>query len=170
MAASEASQSPSFEVPPPRPQLLPPVATIGFSCVVCAYGGSRLYPDLPLSLTNPSPGLLVGALLGGLLGAALTWDSIRVRKIVDERLKVPLEPTDAVSAAPPGKPTDALAIVMLLIPLAVAPLLWFPAQLQVTPLMAYAAAMLTVLATAVLGYFDTRQLQLANPPLPRDLP
>jgi hypothetical protein len=136
------------------PQALPPLTALAGA----AFGGWAADGSFSLT-TQPA---LVGGVAGLLLGAALARDSLAVRRRVDEAGSGTTDPAPPA----PARPSGLVAGVMLALPVVAGVLLW---QQEAVGLTDRAARLLgggTVLATAVLGYVDTRWLVLGRPAVP----
>jgi hypothetical protein len=124
-----------------------------FSALICAWGLGSTTGGF--SFTAPTPGEIVGAVVGLFIGLAVCLDDGRVRRQMEEG-----EGSAADTSRPPS---EAIAVVMLIIPLVAGALIWQREWLQLTTPAALMLGCATVVSTAVLGYLDSRQLILRRP-------
>jgi hypothetical protein len=152
-AAAEPDPAAARPVAPPPPRL-PGSMVVLAPALACAWFGS-LVAGGGLSFTPPNPGMLVGGLIGLLIGAAVWFDD----RSFQRRLAGQAEPLPA-KLRPPA---EWIAVLMLVLPLIAGVLIW---QRDALRLPARVVALLgygTIVATALLGYADTRQLAASLP-------
>lgn len=148
-----------------------------FSTLVCAWALGASTGGF--SFSNPSMETVVGGLIGLTLGLAVCYhERLTQRKLAERRLS---HVSDSDAMAPPnelaGRPSESLAVVMLLIPLIAGGLIWQRETIHLSDYWAAALAFGAIVATAALGYLDMSRLSLQqrepppanSPPLSYDM-
>jgi hypothetical protein len=135
---------------------------------MCAWLGGKVSANGLLSITEPAPETIVGGCIGLLLGLAVCFDERFVQRQIEERERgIALASQAPPQPAPvPRPPSEALALVMLAIPLVTGALIWQREFFNLTTRAAWLIGSVTILSTAVLGYLDMRRLVLRSPGVP----
>jgi hypothetical protein len=157
-----AAHAPVIVDQPPPSYRLPPSFVILLPAVCCAFLGGMSSPGGTFSISAPSSAAIIGGGIGLLLGLAVYLDDRAVQRRVEGIGRG--APLDAEAAAQPASGADsgsnAIAVIMLLLPLGAGILIW---QREVMQLPTPAVSLLetaTILSTALLGYCDMRLLVL----------
>jgi hypothetical protein len=154
--ASGTATSPAGPTSSPPRHRLPAPVFIAFPALVCGWVAGVCFADGPFSFLAPPPAALVGAAVGLVVGVFLYLDDRRVGQFLEGR--APGTPPGPSPAARP--PSEAIAVVMLAIPLIAGVLIWQGDNLHLTNRVKLLLAFGTVLSTSLLGYLDARQLAL----------
>ncbi|GIW93946.1 MAG: hypothetical protein KatS3mg110_1987 [Pirellulaceae bacterium] len=146
------------------PPWLRPWIVALLSSLVFAFLGHSLFVDSPFSLKAPTPYAVAGGCIGLLLGLAVYLDDWAVRRRIEKRNRsAASEPAPHAPAAFVTKRhSNAMAILMLFLPLAAGILIWQHQRIHLTGRGAILLIGLTVVSTAVLGYLDLRQLMVRS--------
>jgi hypothetical protein len=137
----------------------------------CALTGSVSFGDGSLLSTASAPAAIIGGCLGLVLGLVLYFDHRAVQQRIDSAIRSDAAcPGDVAqidaSAAPPS---NAVAVIMLVLPLVTGVLFWQAEALHLTVQTMRLLGGATVISTAILGYVDLRFLLLRRgKPLPGD--
>jgi hypothetical protein len=158
--ASGTATSPAPLTSSPPRHRLPAAVFIALPALVCGWAAGTCFADGPFSIVAPTPAALVGAAVGLVVGVVLYLDDRRVGRFLEGRAAgAPPGPSPAPRAS-----SEAVAVVMLAIPLIAGVLIWQGDSLHLTNRVKLLLAFGTVLSTSLLGYLDARQLALR----PRD--
>ena len=139
----------------------PAALLIVFSGVLSGMQGLTATGDNLLQLNFRAPSAIIGCAIGVVIGVILAWD----HRIFQQKLKSLEElPTDDLEPAPmPNivqRPSEWIAITMLVVPFVTGVIAWLDEPLHVTHLHLGWLGAASIVATAILGYFSARQMAL----------
>jgi hypothetical protein len=118
---------PSIVKRAPRGPACPPVLLMLLSAILCGAGGVAASLGKPGQETVRSDEAIFGAILGGIIGIALAID----HRFFLQRLNTPVHvPIEGESPRAPRRPSEWIAVAMLVIPVLSALLTWFAADLR----------------------------------------
>ncbi len=139
---------------------IPPIVLTLVPTAICAWLGSRMTVQ-GFSLSDPSFEMIAGGILGLVMGVVVLLDN----RGLQHRLAVARR--DSQSGGDPKSPkpeptmaSTVCAMLLLCIPLVAGVLAWQRESLEWTLPTVHLLGAVALVSTAVLGYFDTRQLAL----------
>jgi hypothetical protein len=135
----------------------PPLLLAGLSTLLGGATGAMLGTSRSGRFEFQSIEAFVGAAIGLVVGLALAKDHVRFVNELKQSRAVAEDGTPT-GAAP--QPSEAIPIVMLIVPVLAAGVMWFGSSLQLTESMVALVSYASVMTTAVLGYFSIRQIAL----------
>ena len=112
------------------------------------------------------PEAIVGGLIGLVLGLAVCLDDRSVQRRIKERMQSAAEQpgTTPQPAEAARRPSEWVALIMLMVPVAAGALIWRADFFHLTVRTAFLVGAGAVVLTAVLGYIDVRRLLLRCAP------
>jgi hypothetical protein len=140
---------------PPCPALV----LIGLSTFLCAAQGMAASLGKPGGVTFKSEETAIGAIVGLVIGVALAVDHWFFQMKLNRPAKIPGE-DQSESSVPVPRPSEWIAIVMLMVPIVAGVVMWFAVPLRLTGAYDALIGSGAIVATAVLGYFSIRQMAL----------
>jgi hypothetical protein len=120
--------------------------------------------DGTFSIAAPPPSAIMGGCIGLLLGLVVCLDNRAVQRRVEKA--VPSGALDANTVTPSASArapqSNAMAVMMLVLPLVAGVMIWQREMMQMTTRAVRLLGAATILSTAVLGYYDMRWLVLRS--------
>jgi hypothetical protein len=161
-----ANRGPDTEPPITRPLASPPPRIPGWIIlVVCplvfAYFGTLASTGGRFAVTNLTPETWIGGLIGLVIGLVLWLDDRSLQRRLAERARLTAGDEDDRFPMILRPPSEALAVVMLVIPAVTGVLIFQREALHLSAGVVSILSVGTVLSTALLGYADCRRLAFA---------
>jgi hypothetical protein len=155
---------------PSRPRF-PGWLVLFLTPIICGWFRTLVFLNGAFSTTSLTGGTIIGALVALVLALVIWFDDRTVQRRWQDRVPGTVEGLEAEETPPkPQPPSEAVAVVMLVIPLVAGALVWQQGLLHLSGRSVALLSAGTVVSTAVLGYLDLRRLNLgfpADPAKPR---